>query len=192
MEVGPSGLVTADGVEHAADTIILGTGFRVTDNPVAERVRGADGRTLAQHWEPTGAQAYLGTTVPGFPNLFMLAGPNTGIGHTSLVVMIEAQITYILDALAAMAERGAATVDLEGPVFDAWRHEIQVKASRTVWNSGGCASWYLDAKGRNTTLWPDYTFRFRSRTRRFDADSYHFDPHEGLRRRGAGAPLSDS
>ena len=138
-------------------------------------MRGADGRTLAEHWQPTGAQAYLGSTVPGFPNLFMLAGPNTGIGHTSLVVIIEAQITYIVDALRIMDERGAASVDLKVPEFDGWREEIQAKARRTVWNSGGCASWYLDAEGRNTTLWPDYTFRFRSRTRRFDADSYELD-----------------
>jgi hypothetical protein len=135
-------------------------------------VQGTDGRTLAAHWQETGAQAYLGSTVPAFPNLFLLAGPNTGIGHTSLVVMIEAQLAYVLDALRTMDRTGARRVELKRPVFEAWSREIQRKASRTVWNTGGCASWYLDAEGRNTTLWPDHTFRFVRRTRRFDAHRY--------------------
>ena len=163
IEVRPHSVVTADGVEHAVDTIIYGTGFHVTDNPVAERVQGVDGRTLADHWTEHGAQAYLGTTVPAFPNLFLLAGPNTGIGHTSLVVMIEAQLQYVVDALRTMDARGAASVELRRPVLAAWTDEIQRKASRTVWNTGGCASWYLDAEGRNTTLWPDHTYKFAAR-----------------------------
>ena len=172
VEVTPTGLVTADGVSHQVDTIIFGTGFHVTDNPVGDRVQGTDGRTLAAHWRETGAQAYLGSTVPAFPNLFLLAGPNTGIGHTSLVVMIEAQLAYVLDALRTMDRTGAHRVEVKRPVFEAWSNEIQRKASRTVWNTGGCASWYLDAEGRNTTLWPDHTFRFVRRTRRFDAHRY--------------------
>ncbi len=174
IEIRPHAVVTADGVEHAVDTIILGTGFRVTDNPVADRVRGADGRTLAQHWAHTGMQAYLGTTVPQFPNFFMLAGPNTGIGHTSLVVMLEAQFTYIVDALRQMERSGAGAVEVREPVLAKYTDDIQRKASKTVWNTGGCASWYLDDHGRNTVLWPDYTFRFTRRTRSFDTRSYEF------------------
>jgi hypothetical protein len=136
------------------------------------RWRSACAGSTAARWRDTGAQAYLGTTVPSFPNLFLLAGPNTGIGHTSLVVMIEAQLTYLLDALVTMDRRGASSVDLHRSVFRAWSAEVQRKASRTVWNSGGCASWYLDAEGRNTTLWPDHTYRFVRRTRRFDVGSY--------------------
>jgi cation diffusion facilitator CzcD-associated flavoprotein CzcO len=172
VEIVPGGVVTADGIEHPVDTIIWGTGFHVTDNPVADRVVGADGRTLAQHWEERGAQAYLGSTVPSFPNLFLLAGPNTGIGHTSLVVMIEAQLAYLTDALRTMERTGAASVELRRPVLQAWSDEIQRKAAPTVWNSGGCASWYLDEAGRNTTIWPDHTYRFVRRTRRFDATRY--------------------
>ncbi len=172
VEITPTGVVTADGVEHQVDTIIFGTGFRVTDNPVAERVHGVDGRTLAEHWQETGAQAYLGTSVPAFPNLFLLAGPNTGIGHTSLVVMIEAQLAYVVDALHTMEATGTRSVEVRRAAFRAWSSEIQRKAARTVWNTGGCASWYLDAEGRNTTLWPDHTFRFIRRTRRFDPGSY--------------------
>lgn len=171
-EIRPRAVVTSDGVEHEVDTIIYGTGFRVTDNPIAERVTGSDGRTLAAAWEQTGAQAYLGATVPHFPNLFLLAGPNTGIGHTSLVVMIEAQLNYIAEALRVKDAAGAAEIDLREPVLADWTEEIQAKAAGTVWNAGGCASWYLDEQGRNTTLWPEHTYRFRRRTRRFDAESY--------------------
>ena len=171
-EIHPRAVVTSDGVEHEVDTIIYGTGFRVTDNPIAEKVTGAHGRSLDECWQDTGAQAYLGACVPGFPNLFLLAGPNTGIGHTSLVVMIEAQIDYLLDALRVREERGAAALELRQPVFEQWTREVQAKAAGTVWNSGGCSSWYLDEEGRNTTLWPDLTFRFRQRTRRFDLENY--------------------
>jgi len=176
LRIGSDRIVTTEGTEVPVDTVVFATGFHVTDNPVIERVRGRDGRTLAQHWATTGLQAYLGTTVPAFPNLFLLAGPNTGIGHTSLVFMIEAQLAYLSGALEAMRRRGAASVELRRSVLDAWTEEIQRKAAGTVWNAGGCASWYLDAEGRNTTLWPDYTFRFRRRTRRFDAESYRFLP----------------
>jgi cation diffusion facilitator CzcD-associated flavoprotein CzcO len=171
VEVRPHGVVTADGTEHPVDVIVLGTGFRVTDNPIAERVHGRE-RTLAEAWTADGMRAYLGTSVPGFPNLFLLAGPNTGIGHTSLVVMIEAQLEHITSALVHMERYGAATAEVRRPVVEAYNAEVQGKASRTVWNAGGCASWYLDAEGRNTTLWPDYTFRFRRLTRRFEPTAY--------------------
>jgi cation diffusion facilitator CzcD-associated flavoprotein CzcO len=171
-EIRPRAVVTSDGVEHEVDTIIYGTGFRVTDNPVAERLVGRGGQTLQEAWDASGAQAYLGTTVPGFPNLFLLAGPNTGIGHTSLVFMIESQLDYVMDALRVMEETGAAEVELRRPVLREWTAEIQAKAAGTVWNAGGCSSWYLDAEGRNTTIWPDHTFKFRRRARRFDAESY--------------------
>jgi cation diffusion facilitator CzcD-associated flavoprotein CzcO len=168
----PGGVVTADGVLHEVDTIIYGTGFRVTENPIAERVHGVDGRTLKEHWAPTGMQAYCGTTIPGFPNFFMLAGPNTGIGHTSLVVMIEAQVSHLVGALRVLRDQGARVVDLRPDVLGRWSAEVQAKAAATVWNSGGCSSWYLDEAGRNTTLWPDYTFRFIRRTRQFDPGDY--------------------
>lgn len=171
-EVGAHGIVTAAGAEHAVDTIILATGFRVTDNPTFARLRGRDGRSLADAWRDAGMQAYLGATVAGFPNLFLVTGPNTGIGHTSLVVMIEAQVRYVVDALRTMARRGLAEVEVRPDAQDAFNEDLQRRMRRTVWNAGGCASWYLDARGRNTTLWPDFTWRFRRRTRRFDAGAY--------------------
>ena len=109
--ITPTGVVTADGVEHPADAIVWGTGFRVTDMPYVEWLRGRDGRTLGEHWREQGMQGLRGTTVAGFPNLFMLVGPNTGLGHNSIVFMIESQIAYALDALRAMDAAGAAACE---------------------------------------------------------------------------------
>jgi hypothetical protein len=106
----------------------------------------------------------------------LLTGPNTGIGHTSLLVMIEAQIRYIKDALRFMEQRRIATIDVKKNALDRFNEEVQAKMSRTVWNAGGCESWYLDEHGRNTTLWPDFTFRFCARTRRFDPENYNVVP----------------
>ena len=172
IEIQSAGVVTADGVLHEVDTIIYGTGFRITSNPMAEKVVGADGRTLKEHWSETGMRAYCGTTIDRFPNFFMLAGPNTGIGHTSLVVMIEAQVSHVVGALRALKSAGASVADVRPEVIGAWAAEIQRKAAPTVWNSGGCSSWYLDDAGRNTTLWPDYTFRFIRRAKSFDPRDY--------------------
>jgi cation diffusion facilitator CzcD-associated flavoprotein CzcO len=172
VELQPGGVVTADGELHEVDTIMYGTGFRVTKSPMAEKVFGSDGRSLKDHWAAHGMQAYCGTTIPGFPNYFMLAGPNTGIGHTSLVVMIEAQVAHVVGALRALKVRGARVAEVRSDVFAQWNAEVQAKAASTVWNSGGCSSWYLDDEGRNTTLWPDYTFRFIRRARVFCPDDY--------------------
>lgn len=171
-EVRGRSIVTADGIEHPVDTIVCATGFHVTDNPMLERVRGREGRSVAEHWSETGMRAYLGTTIPGFPNLFLMTGPNTGIGHTSLVVMIEGQIDYVLDALGTMARRGIHAVEVRPEVLARFDTEIQSKMQETVWTTGGCVSWYLDDEGRNPTLWPDFTWRYRLRTRRFDLESY--------------------
>ena len=172
VEVAPNGLVTADGVKHEVDTIVWATGFRVTDHPMAHRVRGRAGTTLAEAWGPGGPRAYLGTTVSGFPNLFLLSGPNTAIGHTSLLYMLESQYPYVLGALRHLEASGAAAVDVRPEVLDAYDAELQAQLAPTVWNAGGCSSWYLHESGRNPTIWPDFTWRFRRRTRRFDPAPY--------------------
>jgi len=171
VEVRPHSVVDADGREHDVDTLIFGTGFHVTDQPIAARVRGRDGRLLSDVWGPS-PQAYLGTTVPGFPNLFLLLGPNTVLGHTSVVYMIEAQLAYVLDAIRLMDARRVTSVDVRPAVVEAFNAAIQAELRDTVWNAGGCKSWYLDAAGRNSSLWPSYTFRFRNATKRFDPDAY--------------------
>jgi cation diffusion facilitator CzcD-associated flavoprotein CzcO len=174
-EVRAHSVVDGDGTERAVDTIIFGTGFHVADPPIAQRIRGRDGRTLAEHWG-AGMTAYLGTTVAGFPNLFFMLGPNTGLGHNSMVFMIESQLNYVLDCLRVMGERGAHAVEVRRAVQDAYNDELQAAMRGTVWTAGRCKSWYLDDTGRNTTLWPHASFRFRRRTRRFDPDSYVLEP----------------
>ena len=179
-EVRGNAVVSHDGTRREVDTIILGTGFHVTDPPAAKLLRGRDGRTLD---EVSGGspQAYLGAAVAGFPNLFMLIGPNTGLGHNSMVFMIESQLNYVLDALRHMGERRVTSFDVRPEVQAAYNEELQERMPGTVWLSG-CASWYLDAEGRNTTIWPDFTFRFRQRTRRFDPAEYEL-------RMGVGEPV---
>jgi cation diffusion facilitator CzcD-associated flavoprotein CzcO len=170
-EVRPRSIVGADGTEREVDVIVFGTGFRVTDMPAAERVRGRDGRSLSETWAGS-MQAYLGTSIAGFPNMFMLVGPNTGLGHNSIVFMIESQVEYVLGALRTMKAGALASMDVKKEVQDAYNAELQESLRDTVWSTGGCASWYLDDTGRNTTLWPGSTWPFRRRTRRFDPAAY--------------------
>jgi cation diffusion facilitator CzcD-associated flavoprotein CzcO len=173
-EIRPHSIVTNDGQERAIDTLICATGFHVTDMPAAQYVFGRDGRQLAEAWRD-GMQAYLGTTVAGFPNLFFLIGPNTGLGHTSMVVMMEAQFHYILDCFRTLARQNAGIVEVQPQAQAAYNAEIQQRLQGTVWQSG-CASWYLDANGHNSTIWPGFTFAFRRRTRHFDAAHYTLAP----------------
>jgi cation diffusion facilitator CzcD-associated flavoprotein CzcO len=183
----PTGVVTADGVEHPADAIVWGTGFRVTDMPYVAWLRGRDGRTLGDAWDAHGMQALRGTTVAGFPNLFMLVGPNTGLGHNSIVFMIESQIAYVMDVLRTLDAQGAVACEPTPAAQDAFNATLQRRMHGTVWTQGGCASWYLDAHGRNTTLWPGSSWTFRRATRRFDATEYAFSaPREATARSLAG------
>jgi cation diffusion facilitator CzcD-associated flavoprotein CzcO len=171
-EITADAVVTSDGTAHPCDTIIFATGFSTVDQPVAHLVRGADGRTMAEHWA-AGSHAYLGSTVARFPNFFLITGPNTGLGHSSMIFMMESQFNYIVDALKTMSARNLSSFEVGEDSVEAFNQEMQSKMRRTVWSSG-CSSWYLDASGHNTTLWPDFTWQFRQRTRRFDADRYRF------------------
>jgi cation diffusion facilitator CzcD-associated flavoprotein CzcO len=168
----PTGLLTGDGVEHPADTIIWGTGFRATEflTPMAVT---AGGRTLREAWQD-GAEAYLGISVAGFPNLFLLYGPNTNLGHNSIVYMLESQIRYIGQAVRRLADGEARTLDVRPDVQRTYNEWVQQRVTETVWNRG-CTSWYRTASGRNTNNWPDFTFAYRARTRRFDPADYVFD-----------------
>jgi cation diffusion facilitator CzcD-associated flavoprotein CzcO len=170
-EVRPHGILGADGVERAADTIILGTGFTITDLPIAARVRGREGRSLEQTWRgsPTG---YLGSVVHGFPNFFILLGPNIGNGHSSAFVLSETQIGYMIGALRAMSRRNLAGVEVREDVQERFNVEVQSRLAGTVWNAGGCMSYYLDANGRNSTMFPGSTFELRRRLGRFDLADY--------------------
>lgn len=194
-EVRPNAVVTADGREHEVDAIVCATGFYVTDIPLGDFVRGADGRTLGEFWGGS-PMTYKSTTVPHFPNLFFVTGPNTGQGHTSLVFMIEAQLSYILGALRTMSERGVSRLEVREEPYERWNAAIQRVMPRTVWNSGGCKSWYLDSNGRNTTIWPGFTWRFWQKTRRFDPAPYVLTARESQARSSRGSvssiPISTS
>jgi cation diffusion facilitator CzcD-associated flavoprotein CzcO len=170
-EVRGRTVVDEHGAEREVDTIILATGFRVTDLPVAERIEDATGRSLAELWAGS-PQAHRGTTVAGFPNLFILLGPNTGLGHNSVVYMAEAQADYVLAALAHMRAGGIEAIEPRAEVQRAWNADVQRRMEGTVWLAGGCSSWYLDRNGLNTTLWPGFSFRFRRALRRFDPAEY--------------------
>ncbi|GAP46768.1 flavin-containing monooxygenase [Streptomyces azureus] len=181
-EVRGSTLVAADGSEAEVDAIVFGTGFHVTDMPIAERVVGADGRTLAETWKG-GMEALRGASAAGFPNWMTIIGPNTGLGNSSMILMIESQLNYLADFVRQLdvlgvppgpsgSGGGRVALDARPSAVRAWNHRVQERMKRTVWNAGGCTSWYLDASGRNTTLWPGTTAEFRRATRRVDLAEY--------------------
>jgi cation diffusion facilitator CzcD-associated flavoprotein CzcO len=170
-EIRARSVIGADGVEREIDALIFGTGFEVQDLPIAKRIHGRDGRTLEQAWGQS-PRAHLGTTVNGFPNLFILQGPNTGLGHTSVILMIESQIDHLLSALKYMRERKLLSIEPRQKAQDAFNATVDRKMQRTVWLAGGCRSWYLDRTGRNFTLWPGFTLSFRSRVQTFNSAEY--------------------
>jgi cation diffusion facilitator CzcD-associated flavoprotein CzcO len=170
--------VDATGTEHEVDTIIFGTGFHVADMPIADKIHGRDGTLLSDVWRGN-PRAYLGTAVPGFPNLFLLLGPNTGLGHSSMIYMIESQVAHVARAIHELENSGAATIEVSRKTHDAYNTLVDRKMSTTVWEVGGCTSFYQDATGRNATLWPDWTFRFRSRARHRLRRAYGFAGQAG-------------
>ena len=138
--------------------------------PVGKMVTGRSGETMDDAWGGS-PRALLGSTTPDFPNMFMLLGPNTGLGHNSMVYMIESQVAYVMDALRAMRDHDAAIVEARPEAAEAFNEEVDRRHEGTVWTSG-CSSWYLDDTGRNSTLWPGFTWPFREATRRFDPVEY--------------------
>ena len=170
-EVRGNRVVTANGLERAFDVLIGGTGFHATEPPIARLIRGKGGRSLADAWSPH-LEALHGTTVAGFPNLFLLVGPNTALGHNSIVYIIEAQIDYILQALAHMKRKKLQALEPTPQAQATYNERLQEKLRASVWVQGGCVSYYLDAAGRNSTLWPERAAGFRRLLRRFDPALY--------------------
>ena len=166
-EVRTHSIVSAAGEEREVDVIIFGTGFDVAQAMGAVDVRGRGGKRLFE----AGLEAYKGSTVAGFPNYFMITGPNTGLGHTSMIYMIESGVAYVLDAIQAMRAQALDSVEVKAQAQQAWNADLQRRMRGTVWSTG-CKSWYLDKDGKNFTLWPGYTFTYRRLTRRFDAENY--------------------
>ncbi len=170
-EVTPDGIVDAEGVEHKVDTIIFGTGFLVTDQPIAHRVVGRGGKTLDQVWQGS-PKAHLGVAVSGFPNFFMLLGPNTGLGHNSVLLMIEAQVNYLMQALSHRRAQGLAAIEPSSRAQAGFITEVEEGTKGSVWTAGGCLSWYVDHTGRNSALWPGTVRAYQRRLKRFVPQEY--------------------
>jgi cation diffusion facilitator CzcD-associated flavoprotein CzcO len=179
----PTGIVTSAGKAVDVDVVIMSTGFQATDLPIAHRIRGRDGNLLAETWSH-GGEAYATTAVHGYPNLFIMNGPNAGLGAGSIIFIVESQIDYIVGALDFMAERNVGTLEATAQAQRDFVEGVQERAQGTVWVSGGCSSWYLDSRnGHLTTLWPDFMSRFRRENGVFRSAGYALD--------GAGAtPVS--
>ena len=169
-EVRARSVVTRAGVEREVDAIIFGTGFDVQHALGPVQVRGRGGRLLDEAAEG-GLEAYKGTAVEGFPNFYLIIGPNTGLGHNSMIYMIEANVRYVVGALKARRAAGLRSLEVKPEASRAYNAELQRRLARTVWATG-CKSWYLSSTGKNNTLWPGFTFQYRRITRRFDAGAY--------------------
>ncbi len=186
-EVRAHSVIDADGVEREVDAIIFGTGFKATDPVPRGVVMGRDGQDLLDSW-PEGPEAYKGAAVAGFPNLFFLMGPNTGLGHSSMVYMIESQIAYVLDALRTMDDRGLRSVEVRPAAQAQFNQSLHDRLGKAIWTVGGCMSWYVHpVSGKNVTLWPGFTWQYRLQTRRFDALAYTLKPAGKARSLGNSA-----
>lgn len=170
----PEGLVTGDGRTHATDTIVLATGFDATHFIGPISVRGLEGRSLHEQWAE-GAEAYLGVAVSGFPNFFVLYGPNTNLGHNSIIFMVESQVGYVMQCIRALGDRELAWLDVRREVMDRFNREVQERVQGTVW-AAGCNSWYKNESGKVTNNWPDYTFRYARRMRAPDLSEFNCEP----------------
>lgn len=168
--VEPAGVRMRDGTLHRVDAIVLGTGFHATDFLAPMRISGRDGVDLDTVWQH-GAYAHLGVTVPGFPNLFLLYGPNTNLGHNSIVYMLESQIAYVVDAIGYCAKHGLRALEIDATLCRRYNDEIQRRLQKSVWSSG-CSSWYVTDTGRQTVNWPGFTFEYRHRLA-FDPAAFH-------------------
>ncbi|MFT7837652.1 NAD(P)/FAD-dependent oxidoreductase [Saccharothrix sp. BKS2] len=171
-EVREHSIVDQAGVEHEVDVIIYGTGFHVVDSFDYLDISGKGGVDLAKQWREKGIETYYGITVSGFPNLFFLLGPNTGLGHNSVVFMIESQIRYVRQCLELLDRHHADELDVRPEVQARFNRDLHRKLTRGVWTEGGCRSWYLDAQGVNRTVWPGFTWRYWMRTRTLTPSDY--------------------
>ena len=183
-EITAQGLVGQDGVEREVDAIIFGTGFVTDDYLQPMEIFGRGGRELTATWQQ-GVETYLGITVAGFPNFFLLLGPNTGLGHNSVVFMIEAQVNYVLDAIKKLRAGSGGAFDVRSKVQHTFHDKVQRELASTTWASG-CQSWYLAPDGKNYIIWPGFTPSYWWQTRKFD-----IAPYELLTCAGGGTPDED-
>lgn len=173
-EIRERAVLTQDGAERPVDALIFATGFRATGLLTPLRVLGRGGVDLNDAWRE-GLEAYYGITVTGFPNFFLLVGPNTGLGHNSIIFMIEAQVHYVMQCLRLMDRRQAASLEVRPEVQAYFNRDLQRRMARTVWATG-CKSWYQDERGKNTTLWPGSTWSYWLQTRHVVRSDYLLKP----------------
>ena len=172
-EITPTGIRTQDGKDIAVDVIVYSTGYDATDGAISYPVIGRNGTTLQQQWEEF-PRAYLGTAMPGFPNLFVVTGPNTGIGHTSAIFVIEAQMNYIMKSLDALKQAGKQAIEVKPEAEANYTQMIHEEMKQTVWKSGGCNSWYQSKSGHVIAMFPGFSFTYRQMANRFKPQHHLF------------------
>ncbi len=165
------GLQTINGNQFDVDLIVYATGFDASENQAPFEIRGLDNQNLQKMWMQ-GGEAYKGAAITGFPNAFMVVGPNTGLGHTSMIFMMESQYPYILQGLKKLMEQNVKYLNVKQKEQEAYNKKIQEKMKTTIWHNGGCKSWYLNENGKNTTLWPGFTYEYKKMMKRFDVENY--------------------
>lgn len=174
-KIEENGVLCSDGKKREADVLVLATGFHTNDCQFADLIVGENVQNLGEAWQ-NGRFAYRGASVPGFPNFFMMLGPNTTVGHTSMTLMIEAHASYVSDAILTFRDKNLATVEIKPEMAERYDNQMQERLAKTVWNAGGCTSYYRSGAGKNATIWPDTSIRFRKQTRSFDLDNYNSSP----------------
>lgn len=172
QEIVADGVIDRNGVKHEADIIIYGTGFHVIDAFDYLAVKGRNGVDLATQFREQGVETYMGMTIHGFPNLYFMLGPNTALGHNSVVFMIEQQTKFIIRMLDEMDRVGAVSAEPTKVAQDEFNEEIQRLVEKGIWTQGGCTSWYLDSQGKNRTIWPKFTFQYWWETRKVNAPDF--------------------
>ena len=170
-------IIASNGERCEADVIILGTGFHVADVPIAKHVKGNSGKTMDEIWQGS-PEAYRGTTITDFPNFFLILGPNLAIGHNSAFIIIEAQLNYVMDALTEMRNNNISRLEVSSQAQQAYNEKVQKDLQSTVWNTGGCTSYYIDENGKNSIGFPWSTLRLRKMLARFDEQAYTLDKNK--------------
>lgn len=169
-EIVGNTLIASDGTKHEVDAIIFGTGFEVSNPPIAKKIRNKNGKTMDEVWQGS-AKGYLGTVVESCPNAFVMFGPNIAVSSSALII-IEAQLAYIIDTLKKVRKDEITSIEIRKEVLDRYNEEVQAALKNTVWSTGGCSSYFIDQNGRNSTLWPWTTFEMRSRLAKCNLEDY--------------------
>ncbi|WP_269621216.1 flavin-containing monooxygenase [Zhongshania sp. BJYM1] len=171
--INETGILTAQGEQLDVDLIIWSTGYDATDGVISYPVVGRDGMSLSTFWDEF-PRAYLGTAIPNFPNFFVVTGPNTGIGHTSAIFIIESQMKYIMDSLRLLDKSGKQSVEVRADAENEYTQMVHSEMEKTVWKSGGCTSWYQSKSGHVVAMFPGFSFTYRRLASRFQKKHHDF------------------